>query len=332
MSNNELKRYAQAVSIPLSVSDAVKWPIRAGRAIKPVKTDFANSYAEQLDKALNKFGDSFWNKAFENPSQIWRVSHHLVNGWKDGNYDKAYIGSRIIQLLSGIKQLSNGISYEILGPHLTEPTANIFIENGLSSAHILKLSGLLWAYAETMYYVAREICCDYQGPYNITPDTSILVRQYSNLCPTDLWPQLSALNNIDSIIIKSKHRNLDIVFDVYNNLYINQGNIMDSFVDGEVLINGCRASLEDIQSLIHNVTNEMILLHTTIESMSEEEIIWQYIRIFWYRKKGIAHLLGEDWEPPYELRSKLGKTRGSSKKKSTSRPSKEDVEKQYDYS
>lgn len=331
MSKNELKKYAHAVSIPLSVSDNVKWPIRAGKAIKPVRIDFANSFAEQIDMAINKYGTRFWNKAFKNPSQLWRVSHHLINGWHDNGFNKEYIGNRIEQLLEGIGQLSNGGTFEDIGPHLTTNYQNVYFDKGITSTLILKLSGLLWAYAETMYFAAREICCDYQGPYNGPSDISIIVRNYSNLCPSDLWPQLRALQNIDSITIKSKHKDFQISFDVYNNIYIQQGNFVDSYIEGEIIINDHIASLSEIQTVIQMVTNEMILLHTKIESMSEEEIIWQYIRIFWYRKKGLSQLLGEPWEPPRELYYRLNKVKSTSIK-STYRPSREDVERQYDYS
>ena len=331
MSKSELKKYAQAVSIPLSVSDTVKWPIRAGRAIKPVKTDFSNSFATQIDMVISKYGSKFWDKAFTNPSQLWRVSHHLINGWRDGGYDKNYIGNRIEQLIEGIKQLSGGYPYEDMGPHITMDKQKAYFDNGIASPLVLKLSGLLWAYAETMYFVAREICCEYHGPYTDSSHSPIIVRQYSNLCPIDLWPQLSALKKVDSVIIKTKHEGLQVSFDVYNNLYIQHGNFKDTFIEGKVIINNQEASISEIQTLIQQVTNEMILLHTTIESMTEEEIIWQYIRIFWYRKKGLSQLLGESWEPPCELCSRLNKTKSSSKK-STSRPSREDVEKQYDYS
>ena len=61
-----LKRFAYAISIPLSVSDTVKWPIRAGRAIKPVKKEFALEYAEQL-----KYGK--WHFKIPRKSGVFRI-------------------------------------------------------------------------------------------------------------------------------------------------------------------------------------------------------------------------------------------------------------------
>ena len=139
-------------------------------------------------------------------------------------------------------------------------------------------------------------------------------------------------NNMNKINInKFNFNKQDTSFDLLKKEDEKTDDILQDNNVGKVIINNQEASISEIQTLIQQVTNEMILLHTTIESMTEEEIIWQYIRIFWYRKKGLSQLLGESWEPPCELCSRLNKTKSSSKK-STSRPSREDVEKQYDYS
>lgn len=332
LNNNKLRDFAEAIAIPLSVSDTVKWPIRAGRAIKLVKSDFANDFALQMERAIELYGEYFWKQAFSNPSQIWRVSHHLINGWKDAGNERQYIANKIEQLLNGIDVLSEGNHYEAFGSHVTASKNIANIGNGTNNRNILRLGALLWAYSETLYFVAREICCDYQGPYSYEDNTIIIIRQYANLCPDELWTQLSALKDIDKIIIKTQHADLAVSFDVYNNLYVEHGDINSSFLNGEVIIDGQTASIVEINDLINNISKEMMILHSMIEAMEEEELIWQYIRIFWYRKKGIAKLLNESWEPSIELKEKIKGYHGIKKKNSTARPTRGELIAQYDYS
>lgn len=328
-----LKRFAYAVSIPLSASDTVKWPIRAGRAIKPVKKEFALEYAEQLECGLERYGEKLWKRAFQNPTQIWRVSHHLINGWKEAGVSRKDIANKISVLLQGIDILSNGNPFVPLGEHRLYDFNSFKNEKYLNDRNIMKLGGLLWAYCETVYFVAREIGCEYHGPYIVDKDNLLIERNYNNLTPKTLWPQAKLFQSIEKITIQTIHnKDFSVYFDVYNNLFANQGNFSDSFLAGQVLIDDKPATIQEIKVLIDSVAKELEILCEYINKMEENSLLWQYVRIFWYRKKGLADVLDVTWEPNEVLKTKFQNTNHIKKKKATERVSRELLVREYDFS
>lgn len=328
-----LKRFAYAISIPLSVSDTVKWPIRAGRAIKPVKKEFALEYAEQLKYGLERYGDKLWKMAFQNPTQIWRISHHLINGWQEAGISRIDIAKKISILLQGICILSNGNSFVPLGEHKLCLNDSLEVEKYVNDRNIMRLGGLLWAYCETIYFVAREVGCEYHGPYIVDKDNILLERNYNNLSPKGLWPQISLFQNIEKITIQTIHdKEFSVSFDVYNNLFISQGDFSDSFLKGRVLVDDRNITIEETKVLIENVAKELEMLCEYIDKMEESCLLWQYVRIFWYRKKGLADVLNVSWEPNEVLKTKFQNTNHIKKKKATERVSKEILIQKYDFS
>lgn len=333
INKERLKHFAYAIAIPLSASDAVKWPIRAGRAIKPVKKEFALEYAEQLKYGLERYGDKLWKMAFQNPTQIWRVSHHLINGWQEAGISRIDIAEKISLLLQGIDILSNGNPFVPLGEHKMYVSNSFENKKYENDINIMRLGGLLWAYCETIYFVAREVGCEYHGPYIVDKGNILLERNYNNLSPKGLWPQINLFHNIKKITIQTIHdKEFSVSFDVYNNLLINQGSFSDSFLEGCVLVDDRYITIDETKALIESVAKELEGLCEYIDKMEENYLLWQYVRIFWYRKKGLADVLDVSWEPNEILKTKFHNTNNIKKKKATERVSKEVLIQKYDYS
>jgi len=328
-----LKRFSHAIALPLSSSDTVKWPIRAGRAIRPVKKEFALEYARQLEDGIGKYGEHIWKMVFDNPSQIWRISHHLINGWQEAGISRKEIAEKILMLLEGIKILSNENSFVAIGDHKINNTFIYKTDEYVSDKYILKLGGVLWAYCESIYFVAREIGCEYHGPYTVDDSRIMLERNYKNLFPIDLWPQLSLLSGVNDITIRTIHNNqFQVSFDVYNNLFINKGDFSSTFLEGQVLIDGEIATLDDIVSLTLNAANELKNICEYIEKFEESELLCQYVRVFYYRKKRLTELLDIAWEPEQELYLKFKNVKKVKSNKATERPDKETLIEKYDFS
>ncbi len=329
----KIKRFAYAIAVPLSTSDTVKWPIRAGRAIKPVRKDFALEYAGQLELGLERYGEKIWKMSFQNSSQIWRTSHHLINGWQEAGVSRKDIAKKVDMLLQGISILSNGNDFVIMGEHKLYNSVPYMGSDYLDNKDIMKLSGLLWAYCETIYFVAREIGCEYHGPYIIDNDNILIERNYMNLFPEDLWSQVCAFKNIKKITIRTIHsKDFWVSFDVYNNLFVNHGDFLSSFLTGQVFIDEKPATIWEIYELIWCTTKELERMCEHVNKMDESTLLWQYVRIFWYRKKGLAQALGMQWEPDDELKKKFKNIDNVKRKKTTERPSSEVLAQKYDFS
>lgn len=329
---DKLRRFAQAIAIPLSVSDTVKWPIRAGRAIKPVRKEFALQYANEIEKGIEKYGNYLWKKAFQNPTQIWRVSHHLINGWQEAGISRNEIAKKICLLMKGISLLSNGNDFVPIGKHQLYKEIPIMNERLNENKNILRLGAVLWSYCETLYFVAREIGCEYHGPY--TYDGRVMLeRNFKALFPLDLWGCLSLFENVSEITIYTFHnKTLEVSFDVYNNLLVDKGDLFGSFCGGKVLVNGKEADDNKIEKLICMAAKEMQKLCKLIQSLDTQSIIWQYVRIFWYRKQELAKAIGENWEPDTRYKLKYQNMDSMKKKELSDRSSVEDLTQKYDFS
>lgn len=329
----KLVRFSRAIAIPLSSSDTVKWPVRAGKAIKPIKKEFSLEYANQIEKGIENYGEQLWKKAFDNPSQIWRISHHLINGWREAEMPREDIANNILILINGIEELSNGNTFTTIGGHELYNDFSPKLDGYINDKNILKLGAILWSYCESLYFVAREVGCEYHGPYPINKDKIVLERNFKNLFPSDLWPEITLMKNITDITIRTIHdSHFSVSFDVYNNLFIDRGQFNASFCSGQVMINGRIASSNQIMEMIIEVANELEKMCTSIEEAEECILLWQYARIFYYRKKGLAQLLDIPWEPEQELKLRFKNTSKGKKRKETKRATIESLAQEFDYS
>jgi len=103
----QLKDFAEAVAVPVGLTDSAKWPVRAGTVIFPVRNILVREFLEQVEASGILGYPDKWRAAFDGPTQLWRTSHHLLNGLMDDGFDKSVIASKILVLIEGIAALNN---------------------------------------------------------------------------------------------------------------------------------------------------------------------------------------------------------------------------------
>ena len=338
-----LKNYAEAVSVPLSLSDTTKWPIRAGRVLKPVLGVFAQEILSDIRKLGLGDDPSRWKSYFDTPTQLWRLSHHFINGLIDSGSSPSEIADQLIILLGGIRTLSSGHMFNIKGSHLTMNDdeasgllawcdSTIPHENGRD---ILRLSVALWSYTEALYFVAREISCEYHGPYFLNDGRLVIVRDFKYLKPIDLWSEDILVQLPEPIRIVTMHNpTISVYFDVYNNLYVESGDMLSSLEGGWVLL-GNASSVKDVSGLLQSTIIGIGQLAEFVQNMDSADIIKRYINIFWYRKARLALESRGDWRPREDIITAALSTvndSSGSKTRSTPRPAMSELASRYDYS
>ena len=230
-----LKDFAQAIAVPVGLTDNAKWPIRAGAVIFPVRNLLVREFIEQIEASGISGKPAEWRKAFDGPTQLWRMSHHLINGLMDDKTDNSVIADKILLFLEGIAALNNDHYFERLGAHhiLNGNDVALAVSGGQSLKQsqvkkLLMLAGLLWAYSESNYFVAHELTCEYHGAYRLSAGGYAVVREFKNLRPIDLWGNRDFKGLPDYVRIVTLHDDsLDIQFDVYNNLFDVKGTIKE---------------------------------------------------------------------------------------------------------
>ncbi|GHU44508.1 hypothetical protein FACS1894190_15940 [Spirochaetia bacterium] len=308
-----LKDFAQALAIPVGLTDSLKWPVRAGSVIFPIRNLLVNEFISQIEASGIIGKPDEWRRAFDGPTQLWRMSHHLISGLVDDKVEKSVIADRILLLLEGIAALNNDHYFEKTGAHyifsgseVAEVASSFKSLEKATARKLLMLSGLLWAYSETNYFVAHELTCEYHGAYKLADDTYAVVREFKNLRPTQLWSNRDFNGLPEYIRVITFHdKSLQIQFDVYNNLFDEAGTMAPSITGGYAIADGKQLSYDEILSLIVTVSEKVTAFTEEVNALSKQEIAHKYKDIFWYRKKSLADYMGVGWRPSDEIAKTL---------------------------
>ncbi len=307
--NNDFQRladFSKAIAIPLYNTDAIKWPIRSGHIISKVGEIYATEYISQLQELVDKYDPSLWKVAVPNSLSLWRMAHHIINGLEKAKIEKNIIAQDCLLMINIIEVVTN--QEKILNDrHII---LNQSVINNLSShmgritrfdkiSELLSLATLLWAYAESLYFQGREICCEYHGPYLDHNGIRVIVRDYQNLAPNDLWMDQKFSDFYQNIRIVTLHNEyLQLTIDAYNNVNIPHGDFINSCIGGLLFVNGSIADDVMVSILIQDFSERLVTQLARVNSMSAQSLYLQYLNIFWYRKKKLADFLSLDWIPP----------------------------------
>jgi hypothetical protein len=305
----QLKDFAAALAIPVGLTDNAKWPVRSGTVIYPVRNILVREFIEQVESSDIRGNPGKWREAFDGPTQIWRTSHHLINGLTDDGIDNSVIAEKIMLLLEGIAALNNDHYFERLGKHIilneedVEKAAGVdLITDKKLARKPLLLSGLLWAYSEANYFVAHELTCEYHGAYLLHNGNYAVIREFKNLRPNELWSE----RDFDGIpqyirVITIHDKSLDISFDAYNNLFDEKGTLGASLLTSAVIADGVVLQISEIDSLIQLFSGRVRDFTDEVNEMSKNDIARKYLEIFWYRKKSLTDYMGIEWKPSDNL-------------------------------
>jgi hypothetical protein len=324
----QLRDFAAAVAVPVGLTDSEKWPVRAGTVIFPVRNILVKELLSQVNEAGIKGIPDKWRKSFDGPTQLWRMSHHLVNGLLDEDVDPSEIAEQILFFLEGIAALNNDHYFERIGKHIILVDSDVrrtiaidMLEGKKDARRALLLAGLIWSYSETNYFVAHELTCEYHGAYTLSDGNYAVIREFKNLRPVELWPNRDYSNLPDFLRIITIHdSSLSISFDVYNNLFDEKGTMATSLLKSTVCTADNRSlSLAEISDLISTFSVKVETFTVEVDAMSKMDVSRKFMEVFWYRKKSLADYMGISWKPAKELYAVLeeGLAQGPKKKAGT---------------
>jgi hypothetical protein len=308
----KLSGLRDALVVPLSQTDAEKWPIRSGRVVKLVAREMAEEFFGDLDRLRAQgWSDQRLAGLFEHPSRLWRFAHHLLNGVRAADASIADQRRAMIELVALIEQLK-------VGSPFCETGANVVIDDeevlelcdelaqeeeiaDPAAAH--RCAATLWSCAEAMYFVAHELGVEIHGPYSLPDGGKLLIRDFFSLQPTELWPEARNEHlDFELLRIAVIYRRFDGWFDVYNNLYLEpsfalvpESSVVAAWRDGE------RLATEDLEGLCREGSTTIRTVAGMVESWSLEEVARKYAEVLWWRKRELALAARGEWRPDPSL-------------------------------
>lgn len=334
-----LTNFSNAIAVPLYNTDGIKWPIRSGHIISEVGDLYATEYISQLKKLVDNHDPSTWIIAVPNALSIWRMAHHIINGLEKAKIEKKIIAQNCLLMINIIKTITNNDeifskSHIILNESVIKNLV-LHIDSITRVNELLSLSTLLWAYSEALYFQGREISCEYHGPYLYDKRMYVVVRDYKNFNPSDLWATQNFETDYQNIRIVTFHNhNLSLTIDAYNNVDIPDGGFLDSCIGGVIFVNGYIKDDTTVSNLIKKFSWRLMKQLQYVNTMDDKSLYLQYLRIFWYRKKKLADFLSCDWMPPEDAVERIAQAeiKQNSVNKYKTQKGLEYVAAQYNYS
>lgn len=306
---DRLAKYVEAAVIPRFNTDRRKYPIYAGRLGKL----YLDVLAKELFDDIQDFLDEDRSikelaRIFSNPTRIMRMAHTILAGMKMGGATLEKQRQIILTLLDIIKAMKYGSEFcedgrnLIFSPSQVAATlegVTLSDADNVSARSFQRLCAVLWAYAETSYFVCHGIAMEAHGPYAHPTNgpRSVLVRDFFYLRPTDLWDECGEVP-FENIRIVAVHKGLDIYFDAFDNLYVRSGNLVTTLEKYAVLAGADSLVSNKLGTLCSTLNSVILKLTKKVDTWSEREIARKYMEIFWYQTKPLKDALSKSWRPP----------------------------------
>jgi CRISPR/Cas system-associated exonuclease Cas4 (RecB family) len=308
--------YKKTTAVPILNTDRVKWPIGSGRAGAKCHQELTDEIRLDVKEILEQNIDlSKVGKLFTNPTRIWRMSHHIIRSLKTVNTEKAEIQKIMAFFFDVVSTIKDGSLFNDDGYNTIASSEEIneimkkktFYSTSLDeSKELHKLIGILWSYTEALYFVAHEVSVEIHGVYKMT-DKSAIIRDYINLSPSELWPNVPLLPYSNIRIITKYQPHLNLEFDLYNNHYIKNGNFLTDLVSYNLEVDGKEIDIKDVSSLTEKVERATISIIEKVNGWTEIDQAKKYVEIFWFRKKPLRDVLNKDWRPPTSIFDRIDK-------------------------
>ncbi len=279
-----------------AVKDKHDWPIR----FNTVSHLFAREYFEDVEQAFASLVRKNYSryeiaKLFGGALKIFRSFDLLLRGMylmKIASGEKRQFVAELLRCAQETKH----------GSILNEDGVNrILDEEGLqrlraadgwkdadreASLAVHQLIGMMKAYAEILYFRIYDISQEIHGPYGITGGASILVREFHNLAPAELWSKYR-FAGIDSLCVCTEYdKAVRLRIDAYNHMFQEGAGFPENLKKWRLLADG--REVEDtraIHMLIWQVGDAIRHNAEIIKSCDWRQIADKYAQICWYKIK-----------------------------------------------
>jgi hypothetical protein len=209
------------------------WPIDLNSVTHLFIGDFDKELLEDI-KALQQEGLTRNEicRLFVIPQRIIRLTMPFVQGMGALGLSRDKRAKHVHYLLSLADELKYGDPNNRDGRNIVlspQECSVVIDESPLSPADaqssrlVHMLCGVLWAYAETLFFKTHGFVREFHGPYQRPgDDMQYLVRDFVCMNPVEVWEECSKLQ-YSSVRIVCAYEQLDLSVDIYNHVSIPEG-------------------------------------------------------------------------------------------------------------
>jgi len=312
--DSRMERYRSSLVRAWDLVDYSDWPVKLSSVFHLFLPHFSQEFRRDLRALKNERGMSARDiaRGFGTPSRIYRLIDSVIYGMRRERMPLEEQRAVVEELLDLVKALKHGSEFnedgrnEILSPAESFALAELVAERpcSLSDAALCqRLCGLIWASAESMYFRCHCVAKEIHGPYPARGKVAqILVRDYANLQPSELWPGKPVLPFGRLRVVVGYREPVKLSIDPLNHLS-NDGQQSPTNIWGVRLwLDGQEVDVREASGMMPAIENTITTLGAAVDAMNWHERVEAYAAIFWYRKRPLADALGLPWEVPDAVR------------------------------
>jgi len=167
---------------------------------------------------------------------------------------------------------------------------------------IVSLENLTWAlYFDPFPCAGREI----HGPYFLGEGKVMLIRDYFNLNPKEIWKIKNKYPSVKMYLIYPKEVNIKLN---YANQVKSSQSLKDALISFSIEVNQKQiTNLSQISRLFKYFCLLGGKQAEKVNKLSSLEILRKGAEIYYYRYKNFFEYYGEDWHPPAEVYERINK-------------------------
>jgi hypothetical protein len=298
--------------------DAHGWPVKLNAAIHLFVREFGEEFLADLAwlEAQGRTLDEL-AKPFYNPARLYRIIDSIVYSMRRNRYPMSEQRAAVLKLLTMVKSLKSGSEFNedgrnvIFAPDHARAVAAAKlrpIRSVEESQLIHRFCAAMWTYTEAIFFRAHDVTQEMHGPYDVgAPDQRFLVKEYLNLRPDEIWPDMPLLPCKSIKVYQQYSTAVRIRIDALNHVYHEGGSLVPNLSAWGVEVEGEPIELDDVSGYLRPVAQAITTISRRIEALDWHERVAKYADIFWFRKKPLSDQRGRPWTVPADVRDTIGR-------------------------
>lgn len=134
------------------------------------------------------------------------------------------------------------------------------------------------------------------GPYQLSNGELLLVRDYTDLAPAELWPETKQSHVKAVRVLTVYTAGTDVQIDFYTNL-VSHSNLVDNLSRFAVEVNAEHEREVDLPKLYSSIGQEAVSQYRRLRALSDEEMKRAFLTIHCYFERELFSIAGLDWRP-----------------------------------
>ena len=304
------QEYKRSLYSAWGYNDYNDWPIKFNSIMHLFVKEFAEEFYSELKIAMEEFQRKEIALKFNNPARIYRIIHSVVYGLRLSGLTLDEQRDAVRMMLEMNSDLKSGDIFNRDGRNIIYDDISRFsnyvytVCDKIQASMLQRFFGLMWAYTESLFFRAHDVTKEIHGLYT-DGEYKVLIREYYNLRPKDIWGDLPYTDYSSFKIITYYTKDLSISLDAYKHIFFKGGNYIENMVKYRIEADGKVISLDELLNQIPKMEATIKATHEWSDNSDSKAIINRYADIYWYRKKALKDILGLDWRVPEHVRKNI---------------------------